>query len=239
MNGVRNKLSVLVITTDRYKNYWEGLLLSWESMANDWVDIYIVSDFERVPDCNNVISLSINNRNYNSNDFSNKVIHGLERIETEYVLLMCDDMWPLISIGYLFHEFIHFMDIRQANSMKIHEPLYNWKLDVYDLINTEFYISGNKVFRQLDTSKWFYSHNATIWNRKYLRSIQRPNENAWDNENNGTLRMKDINSNGHYFYNIYWYIQDHNVTNGILLPYGDWLVEQFKFKKAFFDRITD
>ena len=170
---MKNKISILIPTTDHYSNVWEGLGLSWEVLSGLDLNIYVVSDNQKYNyDYKNIIPLTISKPDYTKSDFSNKLIYALDKIKTKYVLLMCDDMWPDRSL------------------------------------------------------------KDAIWNVDYLKSIQHPNEDPWENEVLGTKRA-ELNAHNQYHYNMRWYLQHHNFHRGEILPYGQAFIDDLKYKKEF------
>jgi len=227
---MKDKLSVLIPTCDAYANCWEGLGLSWEILSGLDLDVFVVSD-NRLFDYEyrNFIPLSINKPDFSKFDFSNKVIHALDRIKTRYVLMMCDDMWPERSISHLMPKFLAFMEDEEADCLRIHEKLYWWD---YGFELTDKFIEGERVLRMKQDSPWLLTHNAAIWRVDYLKSLQLPNEDPWNNEIAGTERARS-RSHKQYHYNIRWYLQNSNFQRGEILPYGQTFIEDLRYKKIF------
>jgi hypothetical protein len=227
---MKDKISVLIPTCDAYSSCWEGLGLSWEILSGLDVDVFVVSDSQLFNyEHKNFVPLSINKPNYTKRDFSNKIIYALDRIKTKYVLMMCDDMWPERSINHLMPKFLEFMENEQADCLRIHEKLYWWE---YGFEPTEIFIEDERVLRMKQDSAWLLTHNAAIWCAAYLRAIQRPDEDPWNNEVAGTERAK-AEPHKQYHYNIRWYLQNHNFYRGKILPYGQAFIEDLRYKKIF------
>ena len=230
VNDMKDKISILIPTTDHYSNAWEGLGLSWEILSGLDLDIYVVSDNKKYNyDYKNIIPLTINKPNYIKSDFSNKLIYALDKIKTKYVLLMCDDMWPDRSIKSIIPEFIKFMDNEQADCLRIHEKLHWWE---YSFETSDKFIEGNRVLKMQQDSAWLLTHNAAIWNVEYLKSIMLPNEDPWNNEILGTERVK-LKPHNQYHYNMRWCLQHHNFDRGNILPYGQAFIDDLRYKKQF------
>ena len=227
---MKEKISVLIPTTDHYSNSWEGLGLSWELLSGLDLDIFIVSDSKPFYNSyKNFIPLNINKTDYTKYDFSNKIIYALNQIKTKYVLLMCDDMWPERSIKDIMPKFIDFMDNEQADCLRIHEKLHWWE---YNFESTNRYIEGERVLQMKQDSVWLLTHNAAIWNVEYLKSLMVPNEDPWNNEVLGTKRAQ-LKPHKQYHYNMRWYLQIHNFNRGDILPYGQAFIEDLRYKKQF------
>mgnify|MGYP003633890198 FL=1 len=227
---MKNKISILIPTTDHYSNVWEGLGLSWEVLSGLDLNIYVVSDNKKYNyDYKNIIPLTISKPDYTKSDFSNKLIYALDKIKTKYVLLMCDDMWPDRSLKDMMPKFLEFMDNEKADCLRIHEKLHWWG---YDFETTDKFIENNRVLKMQQDSVWLLTHNAAIWNVDYLKSIQHPNEDPWENEVLGTKRA-ELNAHNQYHYNMRWYLQHHNFHRGEILPYGQAFIDDLKYKKEF------
>ena len=198
-------ISVLIITCDHYNHLWEGTGLSWTLLSGlEDLDLYVVSDNKLFDyEHKSFIPLSLNKPNYTKNDFSNKVIYALDQIPTKYVLFIDEDMWPERSIKRLMPKFIDFMEETDADALQIHEKLSWWD---YSFDSTDIFIDGERVLKMKQDSSYLLSHNAVIWNKEYFKSIQIPDEDAWENEIQGSIRAQKKLHNI-YHYNVRWYIQ--------------------------------
>ena len=227
---MKDQISVLVPTCDKYSDCWEGLGLSWDILSELDLDIFVISDSINFNyEGNNFIPLNINKPDYTKNDFSNKIIYGLEQIKTKYVLIMCDDMWPDRSLKNILPSFLEFMENENADCLRIHEKLHWWE---YYFESTEKFINDERVLKMKQDSPYLLTHNAAIWNVDYLKSIQFPDEDPWQNETLGTERAK-FKKNNQYHFNIRWYIQFYNFHRGVILDHGRLFIDDLKYKKQF------
>lgn len=224
------ELSVVIPTTDHYQQAWEGLALSWEVLSGLQLPIYIISDnLPITPLAPNMIPLSLGKPNYTKNDFSTKIAVALKHVQTKYVLLICDDMWPSHSITHMVPAWLRFCEQTGADALRIHEKLGWWD---YDLEATQYFIHDLPVLRMKNTSSWLLSHNACIWNRDFLANVMVEGEDPWTNEIEGTRR---IASNPHtlYHYNYRWYHQSYNFCRGKRTAFGRALVANLRYLKEF------
>jgi hypothetical protein len=228
--NLKDQLSILIPTCDSYSNCWEGLGLSWDILSGLDLDTFVVSDSRDFDyKGKNFIPLNINKPDYTKYDFSNKIIYALDKIKTKYVLMMCDDMWPERSLKDIMPKFLEFMEKEEADCLRTHEKLHWWE---YNFESTDKSIDGERVLKMKQDSVWLLTHNAAIWNVDYLKSIQYPNEDPWNNEILGTERAKRT-PHKQYHYNMRWYLQNHNFFRGEILPYGQAFIEDLRYKKQF------
>ena len=79
------------------------------------------------------------------------------------------------------------MEKTNADALQIHEKLSWWD---YSFDSTDIFIDGERVLKMKQDSSYLLSHNAVIWNKEYFKSIQIPDEDAWEYEIRGSIRAQ-------------------------------------------------
>ena len=139
------------------------------------------------------------------NGFSTRMLNALRKIDTEWVIYMQEDMWLISKIDpETISKLLLFAQVSNADSIKIHTKLGYY--DSYKLENTNVTIENIRLQKYSAGDNFLHSHNATIWNKKYLIDNILEGEDPWINEVEGSKRMSSKPHN-HYHYNIHWYSQ--------------------------------
>jgi hypothetical protein len=209
-------LSLLIITCDNYIRYWPGMLYSLDfNWDFDKIPVYWASEELKLHDTkfecrgleyktNSKIN-EILTQKTDRNGFSNRVRIALEKIPTKWVIMMGEDMWHISNPGTeTFSKLILFSELVSADAIKIHTKLHYYT--AYRLEPTKYRIDGVELYKYSPGDNFLLTHNATIWNRKYLLSHMVDSEDPWTNEIEGSKRMSQ-NIHNHYHYNIHWYSQ--------------------------------
>ena len=79
-------------------------------------------------------------------------------------------------------------------------------------------------------SRFYFNHQAAIWNIDSLLRIQNPDEEPYENECKGTERAWELNSE-HYLLNYAWYKAAYINDKGTLLPIAQDFVRDWKWKR--------
>jgi len=206
----------MVHTCDSYLRFWPGMLFSLDfNWDFDKIPVFWVSEevsiHEYTFSCrdlpykpNSKINQILTGKT-DKNGFSSRMIEGLKKIDSKWVIYIQEDMWLLSRIeSTLMNNLISFCEEKNADAMKIHIKLGYY--EGYRLENTDYFIDGIRIQKYSDGDNFLHSHNATIWNREYLLNNLLGGEDPWTNEIEGSKRMSSL-PHRHYHYNMHWYSQ--------------------------------
>ena len=126
----------------------------------------------------------------NEDSWSSMIIKALKLIDTKYIIFNFDDQWPIKSINN--SELIVALNVMEQNKIGC--------LQIYSN-------KSNKTYKISFGEKYRMSCSTSIWNRDFLLTCLRENENPWEFEKNGSNRISS-NSMDVYVYekNIFPYL---------------------------------
>ena len=228
----KNDIAIIIQTCDDYNFLWRGLYLffsrywCWDI---DW-KIYICTEELDFPYIDSRI-INLKSSKLGVNGFSTRLNQVLNNIPESYILYLQDDMWLFPSVDSFYFKYSYFLLKHfEWNGVKIHSKyFYNYKLTP-----TNKFVKKKRLFKQTGDSEYLLSHQATIWNKGFLLSIMSTNETPWDNEKNGTERIRKLEDPRIYHLNYQWYFQ-HNKSSPIengkkkLLPAQEDLLHQLEY----------
>jgi hypothetical protein len=165
--------------------------------------------------------LRINNikstKSSDSSGFSNRLLDILNKIDTKYVFYMQEDMWPMVPIDFeLFKKCLYKVRVNDWNCLRITEKLWG----SYEFLKTSHFVKEKRILKAKNNSEWLLTHNPCIWNREFLISCMQENENPWENEIFGTVRIANKYLDPKiYHLNERWYYQPGASQGGNLNPH--------------------
>lgn len=218
INELDKDISVVIQSCDNYEKFWKGWHLSFSRYWNwnlNW-PIYFCSEEKDLP-FNDKRILNIKSpKSENASGFSNRLLDILNKIDTKYVLYMQEDMWPIVPVDFsLFKKCLHKIRTNDWNCLRIHEKL-NF---AYEFLKTSHFVNGKRLLKAKSNSEWLLTHNACIWNKNFLQSCLIENENPWQNEIFGTVRIAKKYKDPKIFHlNERWYYQPGASRNGNFDP---------------------
>jgi hypothetical protein len=112
-----------------------------------------------------------------------------EKIKEDYILFFQEDMWLTKKVNAtFFKELFKMTSEKKWKMVKLHSS------DVYKTIATPYYIEGfNITTIDIPNSKFLFSHQVTLLEKKFLVSQLLKNEQPWQNERLASERLKKLN----------------------------------------------
>ncbi len=181
-----NVLSIYVSSTDRYDWLHEGFFFYFHKYWSDCpYEIYLGSETKEFHD-NRVNSLTIGEET----QWGDLTIKNLEKIQSPYILLMLDDFFLERNVDSdVIKAIITKTQELGAKHVRLSENGLPKKLSLNEVENGFINICQSKYYR--------CSLQTAIWEREYLLSILRSEENPWEFELRGSERISC--SDGIYF----------------------------------------
>ena len=219
-NFDNSDISIVIQTCNKNEFLWKGWHLSF---INNWAwelgwPVYFCNEEKTLPFHSKNIEIINSTISGDANGFSTKAIDILNKVKTKYVLYLQDDIWldKKVDKQTMFEAFYNIKHFNW-NSLKIH----NRSWFNYSLSKTNIFANGIRILKQNNDSEYLLSHNASIWNREYLLSVMRPNENRWENEHLTTERIKNNNQDSKIYHCDYGFYLPHSIAaNGEMTQYG-------------------
>ena len=223
------KRCILIQTCDKYEFLWEGLNLAWEENW-DWknlsLDTFILTEEKDFSENSRFKTIKGGYAELGAANFSTRLIDALKNLKSmgyDTILYTQDDFWPLFPVNTkIFQQAFDLFEARM-DCLHINEycPWYEYKLVKTINLNLWKFQTG---------SRFYYNHQAAIWNIDSLLRIQEPGEEPYENECEGTKRAWELNSQ-HYFLNYAWYKASYINDKGTLLPIAQDFVRDWKWKR--------
>ncbi|MFZ2448251.1 MAG: hypothetical protein WAW37_17980 [Syntrophobacteraceae bacterium] len=171
------KVTFLVISCDAYSDCWKGF---FHGLRKYWPDcpfqVAIVSNFKDAGEPG-VRTIKIGE----DADWSSNLLMALDRIETPYVLLTCEDGWMTtpVNTGAIL-DFVRVLDQDRADYIRLH-PCPPPDKD---------FLEDARLGLLADHASYRTSMQMPLWRLSVLKELLRPGENAWEWELNGTIRSR-------------------------------------------------
>ncbi len=216
---IDSDISVIIQSCDNYEKFWNGWYLSFSRYWNwdlKW-PIHFCTETKDIPFNDDRILNLKSPASLDSSGFSNRMIDILKQVKTKYVLYMQEDMWPIVPVQYnVFKKSLHKIRKNDWNCLRLHEKLWG----SYEFIKTSQFVEDKRILKAKNNSEWLLTHNACIWNREFLISVLQENENPWQNEIQGTVRIaRKYVDPKIYHLNERWYYQPGASQGGNLNPF--------------------
>ena len=232
-----DKLAVVIHTCDKYDFCWEG----WHYYFDKHWDyslpwkIYFLNESKDFPIKNN----HIHQIKSGEGEWSDRLIKGINLLEENYIFYFQEDVFITKPINLrLFKKLFQLVIDNQINALRIltNNNQRFYKTNKSSLLKKNLY--------KFDTfSSYLVSHQPSIIHRDFLLKTLLPNESPWENEINGTKRLKNenkltlkkiLNFNRHINHKIYlyllkdWYIA--TVRSGKFTSEGKKLLEKMNIE---------
>ncbi len=219
LEEIDTDISVIIQSCDNYERFWNGWYLSFSRYWNwelNW-PVYFCTEEKDLPFNDFRINNIKSPKSIDSTQFSNRLLDILNKVQTKYVLYMQEDMWLMLHADYeTFKKALYKLRVNDWNCLRIHEKLWG----TYEFLKTNQFIKGNRILKAKNNSEWLLTHNACIWNREFLISCIEENENPWQNEIQGTVRIANKYLDTKiYHLNKRWYYQPGASQGGNLNPF--------------------
>lgn len=188
-----NNFSILISTCDSYSDTWEPLL---HQLSKHWsipnIPIYLMSETKTT----SYGSLDIRCLNMKTRrkryTWSEMTLSALDRIDSEFVLLMLDDFWLTKDVdSNRFDKYLSFMQNSPDTGYiclrdEIEKMQFCGNLATANTLECEMpdIIECDKHMPFRITTQ------AGIWRKEFLQHILRPHESIWEFESRGTWRSQ-------------------------------------------------
>ena len=223
------KTCILIQTCDKYEFLWEGLNLAWEENW-DWenlsLDAFVLTEDKHFIEHSRFKTIYGGSSGQGASNFSTRLIAALKLLKDmgyDSIFYSQDDFWPLFPVNTrIFKRAFDLFEARM-DCLHINEycPWYE-----YTLIETLV----KDLWKFQKGSRFYFNHQAAIWNIDSLLRIQNPDEEPYENECKGTERAWELNSE-HYLLNYAWYKAAYINDKGTLLPIAQDFVRDWKWKR--------
>lgn len=198
---LNKKISILVSSCDKYSDLWGIFSYYFKKNWKDCsLDKYIISNFS-----NNSPKDFKNIRVGNDKSWSNNLILSLKKISTPYVLILLDDVFIKNKVdNSLFEKIcIEFINTNGNYLKFLSHPKSNYKTD-------------SKFFNYLPENTLYRSTAVfALWKKSTILRLLNPDENAWEFEENGSIRSDKYN--GFFTVNKNFFSYIHGVVRGKFL----------------------
>lgn len=167
MINTKMDVSLLIIGFDPYKDVWDVYFQLLEQYYPDRPKTFLATNGMR-PQYPNVIVIPTSNEC----EWSMKVNKSLERIDSEYIVLLLEDFFTTRSVNnYELQELVRLMDNNSLNYCKLLNQ---------SRIKGKKYL-GKDYLRVIDTKdEYGISLQPAIWRKSFLKElIGEGNYNAW------------------------------------------------------------
>jgi len=169
-------ISLLVHTFNQYERYWDGYLKGFNDYFIENIPCYWGTDVSGhaahdFGDFKVIYS--------GSGEWSDRLIKLVGQIPTKYIFYMQEDQWPNNHPPNME---------KMLNSIRLHGL---WRLQLSP-VGQYYSLSGSRLPLYFhNTSKYLVSHQPSIWNKEFLLSCLKANEDPWKNEYEGTKRLNN------------------------------------------------
>ncbi len=193
-------ISIIVCSSDGYSDLWPIFFKAWfENSPFRESKIYLVSEELRFDDARVEI---INVPNFGVNNWSTRLDAALDKVTSEYILLLTDDL----------------IFTKKSDILSISELLKKMTLQPFDSLRLvpkpppPSHIFHKKMFSLLPSwAMHRVSLQPTIWKRDVLKQITIPGETPWRFEMNGSKRSAEFK---------YFYSATHNLVEYVEIVAG-------------------
>ena len=176
-----DKCTLVVASTDINEDIWP---LYFETLCSNWeccrLPIMLVTQTKTFKYMD--LNISRPSCNLNNKTWSERLIVALNDIQTEYVLLMCDDYFFTDSVNTeQLNELISWMEEDKSINVLYFEtfPRMGATSDKYPYF-----------VQRPECCKYRMNCQTALWRKQILLSILRPHENPWELEILGSKRIK-------------------------------------------------
>jgi hypothetical protein len=201
---------------DSYFKYWDIWYSLFKKYCINHGPIYFLSE-EKEPS----FVKEINHIKTGYGEWGERLIRGLSQIDSELIIYMQEDFWAVDTL-VMTDEFLKLFKKHNMGKLQISEMLNLYSCNKID----------DNLYKFKNNSDYTHNHQFSLWDKNYFISNIKPNENPWDNELLGTMR---INKQQHdlFIFNKKWYttvsrkgnlmdrgfkiLEENNINNKIFL----------------------
>lgn len=150
------KPSVVVLTCDRYRPYWDGF---WHFMERHWdfkidAPIHFCNEEDRAETprwCRQVLT--------GRGTFVENLKRSMEMVGSDEVFLMLEDFWPIAPMGRGFFDSLHGL-FRESGWDALQVSNY---APYYSVKGTGIELEGRPVLEFEPNSEWIFNFQARFW----------------------------------------------------------------------------
>ena len=203
-----NEIPVILHSMDSYSKFWNPWYHLFNLHCKNHGPIIFLSE-EKEPDfVNDVIHIKTG-----KGEWGKRLLMALEQIESELVFYMQEDFWCIKDFE-LTDNILEMFEEYKMDQLHIKENT--------NLIKT-IKIKDN-LLKFAQDSEYTQNHQFGLWRKNKLKDNVLPNENPWENEINGSIRL---NKNPHniYLLDYHWYISV--CRRGQLMERGEKIIKKY------------
>ena len=203
-----NEIPVILHSMDSYSKFWNPWYHLFNLHCKNHGPIIFLSE-EKEPDFVN----DVTHIKTGKGEWGERLLIALEQIESELVFYMQEDFWCIKD----FELKDNILEMFEEYKM---DQLHN--KENINLIKT-IKIKDN-LLKFAQDSEYTQNHQFGLWRKSKLKDNVLPNENPWENEINGSIRL---NKNPHniYLLDYHWYISV--FRRGQLMERGEKIIKKY------------
>ena len=203
-----NEIPVILHSMDSYSKFWNPWYHLFNLHCKNHGPIIFLSE-EKEPDFVN----DVTHIKTGKGEWGERLLIALEQIESEFVFYMQEDFWCIKDFE-LTDNILEMFEEYKMDQLHIKENI--------NLIKT-IKIKDN-LLKFTQDSEYTQNHQFGLWRKSKLKDNVLPNENPWENEINGSIRL---NKNPHniYLLDYHWYISV--CRRGEIMPRGQKIIEKY------------
>jgi len=203
-----NEIPVILHSMDSYSKFWNPWYHLFNLHCKNHGPIIFLSE-EKEPDFVN----DVTHIKTGEGEWGKRLLIALEQIESELVFYMQEDFWCVKDFE-LKDNILEMFEEYKMDQLHIKENI--------NLIKT-IKIKDN-LLKFTQDSEYTQNHQFGLWRKNKLKDNVLPNENPWENEINGSIRL---NKNPHniYLLDYHWYISV--CRRGEIMPRGQKIIEKY------------
>ena len=203
-----NEIPVILHSMDSYSKFWNPWYHLFNLHCKNHGPIIFLSE-EKEPDFVN----DVTHIKTGEGEWGERLLIALEQIESEFVFYMQEDFWCIKDFE-LKDNILEMFEEYKMDQLHIKENI--------NLIKT-IKIKDN-LLKFAQDSEYTQNHQFGLWRKSKLKDNVLPNENPWENEINGSIRL---NKNPHniYLLDYHWYISV--CRRGQLMERGEKIIKKY------------
>lgn len=203
-----NEIPVILHSMDSYSKFWNPWYHLFNLHCKNHGPIIFLSE-EKEPDFVN----DVTHIKTGEGEWGKRLLIALEQIESELVFYMQEDFWCIKDFE-LTDNILEMFEEYKMDQLHIKENI--------NLIKT-IKIKDN-LLKFAQDSEYTQNHQFGLWKKSKLKDNVLPNENPWENEINGSIRL---NKNPHniYLLDYHWYISV--CRRGQLMERGEKIIKKY------------
>jgi hypothetical protein len=203
-----NEIPVILHSMDSYSKFWNPWYHLFNLHCKNHGPIIFLSE-EKEPDFVN----DVTHIKTGKGEWGERLLIALEQIESELVFYMQEDFWCIKDFE-LKDNILEMFEEYKMDQLHIKENI--------NLIKT-IKIKDN-LLKFAQDSEYTQNHQFGLWRKSKLKDNVLPNENPWENEINGSIRL---NKNPHniYLLDYHWYISV--CRRGQLMERGEKIIKKY------------